>query len=253
MARCLLPLLFATCALAFSSARATLTYDLRLMGGGKAMTNLNTSDVIDLELWAVVTGAAGNPAQEGFKEGYVNILSDGNSNVRGNLSATLTTAFAASGSQNGTSQDLDSDGDKDVGSKLAFRSDGGNPAPNGDYLYANAAGMQTSSGTPITNGREFLLARLTFTVSGIINPLDPTVTRLYLFVANFKSPIDIEAVWQQDGISSSMTPTPGGTFPNAFPEVGAPVQLRAIPEPSTAILLLAAGGVVLGAVRPRRL
>jgi hypothetical protein len=112
--------------------------------------------------------------------------------------------------------------------------------------------MQTTSGAPITGGREYKLADITFTVSVISNPLDPTPIFLFPRVTNFTSPIGIEAVWQEDGQPSSMVLTPGGTFPNSFPVAGNGVTLRAIPEPASGALLLAAFGAMAAVARPRR-
>src|SRR4051812_39038210 len=58
-----------------AGASATLTYDLRVAGGGKNVTVQTTGQVVNLELYAVVTGAVGNSALEGFQDGYVSILS----------------------------------------------------------------------------------------------------------------------------------------------------------------------------------
>ncbi len=224
-------------------ANATLSYTLRLVGGATSKNSLSVNEVLNIELFAIVTGSDGSNTNDGFQDGYLSVLSGTNNNVRGNLSGTLTTTFAASSSQNGTAQDLDSDGDKDLGSNLnAF---------NGDFIDARAASMQTTSGTAITGGREFKLANLTFTVTQILNPLDPTPMTLFTRVTNFSSPIEIEAVWQEDGIGSSMTPTPGGTFPNSFPQAGGGITLRAIPEPGSALLLLS-GLLAFAGRRTRR-
>lgn len=223
-----------------TGALATLTYDLRLVGGGKAADVQTVGQVVNLELYAVVTGAAGNGALEGFQNGFVSILSSFSGNVSGSISGTVAAPFAAPSSQNGKSQDLDGDGDADLGSTST--------ASNGDFMFARSATMQTS-GTPITNGQEFKLANITFTVTGIVNPLVVTPITLNAQVVSFSSPIEIEAVWQEDGVSSN-NPTPGGTFPSSFPTVGTSVSLRAIPEPAS--MLLFSVGAFLCARRRRR-
>ncbi len=234
-------------AMAAPDAKATLTFDLRVVGGGKTVNTVTVSQVVNLELFAVVTGAAGNAGLEGFQDGWMTIASDNGGNVRGNLSGTLTTTFAATSSQNGTAQDLDGDGDADLGSMQTFAAQ---PDPDGGYLFARALSMQTTSGVAITNGREFKLANLTFTVTAIGNPVSPTPIALNVFIPNFSSTIDIEAVWLEDGVGSSMEPTPGGTFPNSFPLAGSAVLIRAIPEPGTALLLVA-GALAFTRRRPR--
>jgi hypothetical protein len=221
-------------------ASATLTYDLRLAGGGKDGTVQTTGQVVNLELYAVVTGAVGNSALEGFQDGYVSIVSSFGGNISGSISGTLISPFAGTGAQNGKSQDLDGDGDADLGSTST--------SSNGDFLFARSSSMQIG-GTAITNGQEFKLANITFTVTGIVNPLLVTPITLNAQVVSFTSPIEIEAVWQEDGVSSN-NPTPGGTFPSSFPTVGASVNLRAIPEPVSTLLLPL--GVILCAARRRR-
>jgi hypothetical protein len=245
------------CGLGAPSASASLTYSLRLVGGATTKNSLTLGEVLNIELIAFVKGSDANTSNDGFQEGYVSVLSPSGGNVRGNLSGTLVTTFAASGSQNGTSQDLSNgiDSDKDLGSNLT--------ASNGDFIRARAASMQTTSGTLVNGGREFKLADLTFTVTQIINPLDPTPISLFARVTNFTSPIEIEAIWQEDGIGSSMVLTQGGTFPNSFPTAAATypdtsvtvgaagtITLRAIPEPGCAALLFL-GGCLASLRRPR--
>jgi hypothetical protein len=192
------------------------------------VNSVTPGQVVNLELYAVVTGAAGNSALEGFQDGYLSVLSSNGGNIRGTLSGTLQSPFAASASQNGLSQDLDGDGDSDLGSNAT--------AASNAFLFARAGTLQTS-GVSITNGQEFKLATLTFTVTSIINPADQTFINLAVRVTDFTG-IDLEAVWQQDGNGSSSTNLdPGGTFPNSFPLAGTAVSIRAIPEPGAAALL----------------
>jgi hypothetical protein len=226
------------CLILTSSASATLTYDLRLASGGKSATVYSVGDTLNLELYAMVTGAVGNSALEGFQNGFVSVLSSTGGNISGNLSGTLVAPFTATGAQNGKSQDLDGDGDADLGSTLT--------QSNGDFIFARSMPMQTS-GTAIANGQEFKLANITFTVTGIATPGLATPITLSAAVYSFTSPIEIEAVWQEDGVSSS-NPTPGGTFPSSFPTVGAAVTV--IPEPASMLFLPI--GALLCAVRRRR-
>jgi hypothetical protein len=227
-------------------AEAMLTYDLRLVGGGKSVTTANGGQVIQLELYAVVTRLDGSTLNEGFQDGWLDIVSSNGGNVRGNLSATLASPFADNGSQNGVSQDLDGDGDKDLGSASAFLA---TPSHDANYLFARSATMDTT-GIAITNGQEFKLATITFTVTNIVSASNSTPIHLSVVVPNFTSPIDLEAVWQEDGQSSSNSDLhPGGTFPNSFPVAGTDVLIAA-PEPGTALLV--ALGMLACAARRRR-
>ncbi len=229
------------CWLAAPSASATLSYSIRLVGGATTKNSLTLHEVLNIELIARVTGSDTNMNNDGYREGYLSVRSSYGDNVRGNLAGTLITTFAASGSQNGTAQDLDQDGDKDMGSNLS--------ASNGDFVRAVAASMQTTSGALVNGGREFKLADLTFTVTQIINPLDPTPMTLFTKVTDFASPIEIEAVWQQDGIQSPQILPANGSF--GFPTAGGGITLRAIPEPGSA-WLLAVGGALACTRRRRR-
>jgi hypothetical protein len=238
-------LLIAVSWLALSQANATLTYDLRLAGGGKSMANITIGQVINLQLYAVVTGTPGNSAEEGFQYGYVTVLSETGGNIEGDLAAVLATSFASPGAQAGTSQDLDGDGDRDLGSLAS--------SINSDFLIPEASSMRITSGAIIPNGREFKLADIYFQVTSIVNPADPMGLSISVWIPNFTTPSDAEAKWEEDGaVSSASGLTPGGTFPNSFPVAGAPVYLYAVPEPSPITFAATAG---LGAAifwRPKR-
>jgi hypothetical protein len=218
-------------------AHATLTYDLRLPGGGKTITNAVPGQVIQLELFAVVTGTNGTTTDEGFQNGWMDITSTNGGNVRGNLSGTLTSPFTAAGSQSGLSQDLDGDGDKDLGSSNLT-------AHDGNYLFARDATMDTS-GIAITNGQEFKLADITFTITSVVSASDFTPIQLNIVVPDFTSPIDIEANWMQDGTAYQ----PGNPAGTPLPSVGAAV-LISVPEPATPLFLSL--GLLAVASRRRR-
>jgi hypothetical protein len=223
-------------------AHATLRYDLRVVGGGAAADVSTNGQVINLELFAVVTGAAGDAAMEGFQDGYVTILSSNGGNIRGNISGTLTGTFSAQSSSPGLAQDLDGDGDKDLGSL--------NTSPSAVFLFARSDTI-TTSGVAIAGGLEFKLADLTFTVTGVtdFNSLAPI--SLTPVVIDFSRSLDLEAVWMEDGQGSSGTLNPGGTFPNSVPPAAAAVTLQAVAAPGAAALLLC-GMAALAARRRRR-
>jgi hypothetical protein len=129
----------------------SLTYDLRLAGGGKS-ANVTPGQVVNLELFAVVTGADANASNEGYQNGWGSILSksvSGATNLKGTLAATLTPTFNANSAQPGAQADLDGDGDLDVGSNDANDHSG--------YFFARAAARQ--------NGGQFKIANVKFTVA----------------------------------------------------------------------------------------
>src|SRR6185503_11328340 len=95
----------------------SVTIDVRMPGGGKQAAASSVGQVIAMEAWATVSGSNG-VADEGFQVGQGSFVSadfNGGS-VSGTLSVNRTFPFTGSGSQNGAQQDLDGDGDLDVGS-----------------------------------------------------------------------------------------------------------------------------------------
>ncbi len=227
----------ALAALTSLSAEASLTYDLRVTNGLDSKTKYVTANgqVVTMELWAMVTGSG--PGLEGFDYGFGSVLSSSGGNIKGNLSATLVAPFNQGGSQNGTPTDLDGDGDLDLGSNGSLSTDPG-------FMDARSAGMQTN-GTTITNGQEFKLATLTFTVTNIANFSDFSTISLNFRVTPFTTGIVREALWQEDGQATDSTST-GASVPG----VGAAV-LISVPEPSS-MLLLGSGAALCGAWRRRR-
>src|SRR5438046_2243450 len=83
------------------TASAGLIYDLRVTGGGDTAFVHANGDVVSIDLFAVVAGAAGNGAAEGFQNGFGAVSSTAGGNITGNLSASLVNTFKASGSTAG--------------------------------------------------------------------------------------------------------------------------------------------------------
>ncbi|HEV8290406.1 MAG TPA: calcium-binding protein [Tepidisphaeraceae bacterium] len=112
------------------------TIDLRTTGGGKTVTLTSVGQVINLDVWAVVTGADATAADDAFQWAHGSFLSSdvGGGAAGGTLSASVLSPFAATAASNGGQADLDGDGDLDVGSN-------DNSRPNG-FFVARAGGFQ---------------------------------------------------------------------------------------------------------------
>lgn len=228
-------LLLAALLVLSGSATAGLVYDLRV-NKGKVAYVTSVGDVITFDLFAQVTGAAGNGGAEGFQDGFGSILSSAGGNITGNLSSSFVAPFNALGSQAGMQQTLDADSDLDLGSNAT--------AHSSEFFFARASSMQTT-GTPILDGMEFKIASFSFTVQSIGSFSDFSPISVNFRVPLFSNNFDIEALWQQDGLAMSSNGLNGGVHPT----VGADV-LISVPEPSAGMLLmLAATGL---AARRRR-
>lgn len=222
------------------TASAGLKYDLRVTGGGNTASVTANGQVVSIDLFAVVTGAAGNAAIEGFQNGFGAVTSSTGGNIKGNLSATLANAFSASGATSGKVQDLDGDGDKDLGSM--------SNSYTTDLLFARAGSMQTQAtgGTAITDGVEFKLATFSFTVTSITSFSDFTPITLAFRVPSFSQPLEIAALWTVDNTAQNSNGVGGGTAPT----IGSSVLIAA-PEP-TSVALLSLATLALAARRRRR-
>jgi len=217
-------------------ASAGLNYDLRVSGGGKTAMVNSVGQVITLDLFAQVTGATGNAAAEGFQEGFGSVLSSAGGNISGSLSSSFVAPFDAIGAQAGKQQDLDADGDPDLGSNAT--------AHSSDFFFARSTSMQTT-GTAITDGTEFKIASFSLTVQSIADYFTAPPISINFRVPLFANNLDIEALWQQDNLATDSNGMNGGTQPT----VGAAVMI-AVPEPSTfGLLAVVAAGF---AARRRR-
>lgn len=218
-------------------ASAGLNYDLRVSGGGKTAVVTSLGQVITLDLFAQVTGATGNASAEGFQDGFGSVLSQAGGNISGSLSSSFVVPFNATGAQAGKQQDLDADGDSDLGTNATAHSP--------DFFFARATSMQTA-GTAITDGTEFKIASFSFTVQSVSDFFNYSPTSINFRVPLFDNNVDIEALWQQDGQATTSNGLNGGTQPT----VGSAVMI-AIPEPST-LGLLAVVAAGFAARRRRR-
>ena len=138
----------------------SLVIDLRVADGTKAANVTSAGQVVNLQLWAVVTGVNNPGTQDGFQEVIGSIISSETApgSVHGNLTATVVSPFNDTAAQDGTAQDLNADGNLDVGSNDTTTSD--------NYFFARDGGMDFS-GTVSGNTNSFEIATLTYTVSSL--------------------------------------------------------------------------------------
>lgn len=129
-----------------SPAKADLQFDVRLAGGGDSAV-VEVGNVINLEVWAVITNTTGT--NDGFKsaEGTLRSSTGG---LLGDLSHSLVSPFLAG--RAGTVQDIDGDGDLDVGVLNGVNGDN-------DLIWYRSE--------PITAGSELLVGTATFTVTDL--------------------------------------------------------------------------------------
>src|SRR5688572_15034407 len=88
------------------------TIDVRVAGGGKTAIVESVGDVVELEVWGIVTGSNETGIDDDLRIAVGSFLSSGNG-VKGTLSARRIAPFNAPQSSNGIQRDLDKDGDLD--------------------------------------------------------------------------------------------------------------------------------------------
>ena len=107
-------------------SQAAIQFDLRAISTGTTGAIVNSpkhvlptapSGVVKLQLWAMVTNADANNANDGFRLAQMSILSTpGQVNLTGDLAATSNVPpFDGLSAQFGIPNDLDADGDLDIG------------------------------------------------------------------------------------------------------------------------------------------
>jgi hypothetical protein len=147
----------------------SLTIEVRDSGGGTSATVTSVGQVINLQVLALVTDANNTPSEDGFEDCTGSFLStavDGHA-IAGNLDCTANVApFNANGAFVGTVQDLNGDGNLDVGSNVTAASN----QSTASYFFARASPLQTSASpyaTIVGNALEFQIATLTYTVTSL--------------------------------------------------------------------------------------
>lgn len=216
----------------------------------------SATGTITFEVWATVRGVDAN-IDETLTSGQYELMSSpgvfssgvtvdatvpGNSALsalgvgalKGNLANALVVPWrTTSTARDGASQDLDGDGDLDVGSLF-----------NGaslDHIQANGGGQQ-SSGAPgnfvtLPDGREWKISVATFAFDTATS-LENDATGINVVIPRFTSALrnNARASFSQDLVVKT------GTSANL--EVGVPLVVTVVPEPSV-VVMLALGGLSL--------
>jgi len=214
----------AAAAVTTSAAQAIFVFDVRATGATGGATLVNNKSVtlaagqaatVTFQLWGMVSepyGSGlpedGNPNNENIKLMIGSFLTNGTS-VKGNLAATVVATMQANGFSTGTIQDLDGDGDLDIGSNASSSA--------ADYWAA-----RTTDTTNGLVGQQSLLGTMTLNVVGtdvVVNGTDTTV--------NFRKktgPANSVGQWTENGtavISNASNVTSGGNVvltPTGVPE-----------------------------------
>ena len=143
----------------------SLTVDVRATDGSKIVDVSSVGQVVTLGIWATVTGKNGNPTQDTLQDVFGSFLSSetGPASIDGNLAAVNLPVFTANGSQPGDIQDLNGDGNLDVGSNSVN-------TPRNEYFDARSGSPTGStSGNAIVVGGsvEFEIGLLKYTVTSL--------------------------------------------------------------------------------------
>jgi len=104
-----------------NTAHAGIILDLRVASDGSKSATVAVGGTVDLNVYAVVTGADADNTNEGLVSAFYNVIStsgglNGNLTNTGFTGAGIASTFQGSGFQQGTVQDLNSDTFADIGS-----------------------------------------------------------------------------------------------------------------------------------------
>ena len=129
---------------------------------GATSAVVTSGEVLTLDVIATVTSPDGGTTDDGLQdvEGSFVSTAVGTSAVAGNLSATTFGDFEALGSADGTVQDLNGDGNLDVGSTDTTSSE------VGGYFLARSDAVETD-GTVSGGSESFQIATVTYTVTAL--------------------------------------------------------------------------------------
>ncbi|MBE3070025.1 MAG: PEP-CTERM sorting domain-containing protein [Planctomycetes bacterium] len=220
--------LVVACGLTMSSAMGGVTVEVRRpLGATGPIIATGPGQVLDLEVWAVVTGADGNTANDGLWKFYASVLSSNGGLVKGDMGGMafhqdsywinppgfwliVPTPFNVDPASVGASADLDGDGDLDIGST--------DPVDAVGWVLGRAAAM-----TPTTQQNAWHVMNFEFAVTEMVDPHG--VTQIYVSPRPGK-----DSLWNEDGYTG--TGAPPHTWNEAgdrlgSPEAGAPIMLYA--------------------------
>src|SRR2546421_2820911 len=112
------------------------TIDLRTPSGGKTVNVTSVGQVVNLDVWAIVTGSDSTAVNDAFQWAHGSFLSTdvGGGAAGGDFSASVASPFNAAAAFNGTQTDLGGGGGLDVGGN-------DNSQPN-NYFISRAGGLQ---------------------------------------------------------------------------------------------------------------
>ena len=181
---------------------------------GATSAVVTAGEVLTLDVIATVTSPDGATTDDKLQDVAGSFLSTavGTSAVAGNLSASTAAPFDALGSADGTIQDLNSDGNLDVGSSDTTSSS------LGGYFLARADQAETN-GTVADGAMSFQIATVTYTVTALNGGGQ---TNINFAPRNTSSlPGTVAAVWTEDDAPAG-TDEKTGTF-----RAGSPFQVYA--------------------------
>lgn len=227
-----------------SNAQAALTFDVRFSDGA-TVKDVNDLSGVTVDLYAVVTGADSNHANDAFRSAFVILQSSENNGgvFNGALTAVeprIAPFNDASTSQPGTGSDLNSDGVGDWGSNSTAGGDVEHLIVRSSSSTFGGAAVGSAVGT---NGWEFKIASWSVNVGSlIVNPALGASTDLVVTMPSVTPLISTDyATYTQDGVASSVkNATSAGVY-------GDFVTIT-VPEPST-LAILGLGGAMLIARR----
>ena len=229
--------------------------------GLTSVSGLNIGDSVTFTLFAYVHSELSNPEDggngngatnfQGFQNAFGSVLMSLGGGITGNWTAQAaqqglvgglffngTGRYGAAGAQPGTIQDLNGDGQTDIGSNSTVPT-------STQLVFARAGSMITTNGgagiaTPISGDSlttQFNVATMKFTITGLSGS---NQSGFVWRNVNFPNGADIPALWQEDSIARNSKASGGILL------AGSGVQLIAIPEPAAFGMLLLGGVGMVG-------